>query len=66
SSYAFPGKVAEHHSIDAYMKYEQIHNKIEQAKHILVIGGGSVGIELCGEIATDFKDKHITLVHSQP
>ncbi|CAF1550233.1 unnamed protein product, partial [Didymodactylos carnosus] len=65
SSYAFPGKVAEHHSIDAYTKYEQIHNKIEHAKHTLVIGGGSVGIELCGEIATDFKDKHITLVHTQ-
>lgn len=29
----------------------------------MIIGGGPVGVELAGEIATDFSDKRITVVH---
>jgi len=41
-------------------------NKIKNAKHIVVIGGGPVGIELMGEICTKFPNKKLTLVSSEP
>ncbi|UJR12396.1 hypothetical protein I4U23_016573 [Adineta vaga] len=64
SSYAFPGKVADVQRAQALSRYSFMREQIEQAHQILVIGGGPVGVELCGEIATDFPDKEITLVHS--
>ena len=40
--------------------------QINAAKDIVIIGGGPVGVELAGEIATDTKEKKITLIHSKP
>ncbi|TQV84861.1 NAD(P)/FAD-dependent oxidoreductase [Aliikangiella coralliicola] len=40
------------------------HKSIASAKSILVIGGGAVGVEFAGEIASAFPDKDITLAHS--
>ena len=37
--------------------------KIKSAQSILIIGGGPTGVELAGEIAVDFPDKKLTLVH---
>lgn len=37
--------------------------KIEFADSIMIIGGGSVGVELAGEIAYKWKDKRITIVN---
>jgi NADH dehydrogenase FAD-containing subunit len=44
------------------------HQLIEDAKDIVVIGGGVVGVEMAAEIATTFagKGKTITLIHSRP
>ncbi|MEI8199391.1 MAG: FAD-dependent oxidoreductase [Eubacteriales bacterium] len=39
------------------------HNKLEQSEKIVIIGGGPVGVELAGEIASKFHDKKIVLVH---
>ncbi|CAM9180616.1 unnamed protein product, partial [Ectocarpus fasciculatus] len=39
---------------------------IRDAKTILVVGGGPVGVELVGEIKAHYPDKTVTLVHSQP
>ncbi|UJR17285.1 hypothetical protein I4U23_004179 [Adineta vaga] len=64
SSYAFPGKIAEVQRAQAISHYSSMREQIAQAHRILVIGGGSVGVELCGEVATDFPGKEITLVHS--
>ena len=64
SSYAFPGKVAEIENSRAVDLYRQLHEKIQNAQQILIIGGGPVGVELAGEIATDFPAKEVTLVHS--
>ncbi len=36
--------------------------KVHDAKKILIIGGGPVGVELAGEIADNYKNKEITLV----
>jgi len=40
------------------------HQKLTSARSVLVIGGGVVGVELAGEIASAFPDKVITLAHS--
>ena len=40
-------------------------SKVKLAKEIVVIGGGAVGLEMAGEIATDFPDKSVTVVHSR-
>eukprot|EP01133_Synstelium_polycarpum_P005677 gene5677-6557_t len=44
--------------------YASIRAKIEQATSVLVVGGGAVGVEMAGEVATDFPGKKVTLVHS--
>lgn len=66
SSYAFPGKIAEAEISKGLNLYDNIRAKLQQSHDILIIGGGPVGIELAGEIGTDFPDKNVTLVHSQP
>ncbi len=40
------------------------HNSLASAKSVLVIGGGTVGVEFAGEIASAFPDKEITLAHA--
>ncbi|XP_019053971.1 PREDICTED: apoptosis-inducing factor 2-like isoform X2 [Nelumbo nucifera] len=45
-------------------QYYAENNKIKAAKSILIIGGGPTGVELAGEVATDFPNKKVTLVHS--
>ncbi|KAA8534591.1 hypothetical protein F0562_032150 [Nyssa sinensis] len=37
--------------------------KIKSANSLLIVGGGPTGVELAGEIAVDFPDKKVTLVH---
>ncbi|KAL6563431.1 hypothetical protein OROGR_002390 [Orobanche gracilis] len=37
--------------------------KIKSTKSILIVGGGPTGVELVAEIAIDFPDKKVTLVH---
>lgn len=39
-------------------------DKLSESKEILIIGGGVVGVELAAEIATKYKDKHVTIVHA--
>lgn len=40
------------------------HQSLASAKSVLVIGGGHVGVEFAGEIASAFPDKEITLAHA--
>ena len=40
--------------------------KIKNSKSILIIGGGPTGVELAAEIAVDYLDKKVTLVHNGP
>lgn len=44
-------------------QYQAENKKIKAAKSILIVGGGPTGVELAGEIAVDFPEKKITLVH---
>lgn len=40
-----------------------MNEKVTSAKSILIVGGGPTGVELAGEIAVDFPDKKVTIVH---
>ncbi|PWA65942.1 FAD/NAD(P)-binding oxidoreductase family protein [Artemisia annua] len=44
-------------------QYQAENQKIKAAQSILIVGGGPTGVELAGEIAVDYPDKKITLVH---
>lgn len=46
--------------------YDALATKVKASKNILVVGGGPVGIELCGELAETLPDATITLAHRQP
>ncbi|KAJ3515585.1 hypothetical protein NLJ89_g1666 [Agrocybe chaxingu] len=41
-------------------------NDFAKAKSIVLVGGGSVGVELSGELKDTFPNKAITIVHGQP
>lgn len=47
-------------------QYKEENEKIKSARSILIVGGGPTGVELAGEIAVDFPDKKVTLVHKGP
>lgn len=40
--------------------------KIKHSGSILIIGGGPSGVELAAEIAVNYPDKKVTLVHDRP
>jgi NADH dehydrogenase FAD-containing subunit len=42
---------------------KEMSEKIEVAKRILIVGGGVIGTEVAGELATNTSDKKIILVH---
>ena len=42
-----------------------INGKLDKAECVLVVGGGAVGCETAGELATQFPKKKIILVHSK-
>ncbi|KAF5319265.1 hypothetical protein D9619_008307 [Psilocybe cf. subviscida] len=45
-------------------KWASTRATVKSAKHIVLAGGGAVGIELAGEIRSEYPDKAITIVHS--
>ncbi|KAJ3052497.1 hypothetical protein HDU99_008166 [Rhizoclosmatium hyalinum] len=52
-------------SKDEYVKeMEKVQKAIEKAESVVIVGGGVVGVELAGEIATDFPSKKVTIIHS--
>ena len=64
SSYAVP--IKEEGLVPATRAKELVkyHKELEKAQDVLIIGGGLVGVELTAEIATHYKNKNITLIHS--
>ncbi|XP_051113643.1 uncharacterized protein LOC127239497 [Andrographis paniculata] len=47
-------------------EYRAEHERIRSANSILIVGGGPTGVELSAEIAVDFPDKKVILVHEGP
>ncbi|XP_037307055.2 apoptosis-inducing factor 2 [Pungitius pungitius] len=63
---AFPGKfntVASYRS--AVQAYEDFVKQVQAADSVLVIGGGSTGVEMAAEIKTEYPDKKVVLIHSR-
>ena len=44
-------------------QHADIKAKIDSARHVLIVGGGPVGVELAGEIRDAHPDKRVTIVH---
>ncbi|XP_078386960.1 ferroptosis suppressor protein 1-like [Cetorhinus maximus] len=66
SSGPFPGKFTEPVTMeDAIQIYEDLVKKVREAGRVVVIGGGSAGVEMAAEIKTDYPDKEVTLIHSK-
>lgn len=48
---------------DRLTEFQRENGKIKSSKSVLIIGGGPTGVELAGEIAVDYPEKKVTLVH---
>lgn len=42
------------------------YEKIKSSESVLIVGGGPSGVELAAEIAVDFPEKKVSLVHKGP
>ncbi|KAK8952330.1 hypothetical protein KSP39_PZI003610 [Platanthera zijinensis] len=51
---------------DRLEKFQEDNQKIKCSDSIMIVGGGATGVELAGEIAMDFPEKKVTLVHNGP
>ena len=64
SSYPFPAKYSSYRSGVAKARLEQLHENLSRARSAMIVGGGTVGIELTGELANAFPGLDITIVES--
>ena len=62
SAYPFPAKSDAHDAEDAIDNYRAAYTELTEANRVLLVGAGPVGIELAGEIAAKWPEKHITLL----
>ncbi|MGO3796940.1 MAG: FAD-dependent oxidoreductase [Pauljensenia sp.] len=62
SSYPFPAKYSSSRTVVAKARLEQLHENLAAAHSVLLVGGGTVGIELTGELANAYPDLEITIV----
>ncbi|ONK57512.1 uncharacterized protein A4U43_C09F1260 [Asparagus officinalis] len=51
---------------DRLEQFQEDNHKIKSSESILIVGGGPTGVELAAEIAIDYPDKRISLVHNGP
>lgn len=62
----FPGKVPLGTSMrDAEKLYSECADQVAKSNRIVVIGGGAVGVELVGELASDYPNTKVTLMHNR-
>ncbi|GJM90212.1 hypothetical protein PR202_ga06470 [Eleusine coracana subsp. coracana] len=47
-------------------EFQRDNGKIESSESVLIVGGGPTGVELAGEIAVDYPEKKVTLIHRGP
>lgn len=64
TQYTFPGKVPWWIGTSACTRlYEKIRDNIASSQNVTIVGGGPVGCELAGAIASAFPQKEVTLIH---
>jgi len=59
SSYAFPGKIPATRREDVLAAYTECATDIKESEHIVIAGGGAVGVELAGEIACWYRGEGV-------
>jgi apoptosis-inducing factor 2 len=62
STYPFPAKTNRPDRAGAIAHYRAMHANLARAGRVMLLGAGAVGLELAGEIAVAWPDKHIILV----
>lgn len=62
STYPFPAKYSSSKAIVAKARLEQLHENLAGARSVMLVGGGTVGIEFTGELAHAYPDLDITIV----
>jgi apoptosis-inducing factor 2 len=62
SQYPFPAKSDVDGTVAAHHKVRTAHAALAEARRVLLLGAGPVGIELAGEIKAIWPDKHVTLL----
>lgn len=50
---------------DAEKLYSECADQVAKSNRIVVIGGGAVGVELVGELASDYPNTKVTLMHNR-
>ncbi|HLN06297.1 MAG TPA: FAD-dependent oxidoreductase, partial [Acidimicrobiales bacterium] len=62
SRYPFPAKSDSDRTLDAQDRIRATHRALEQARGVLLLGAGAVGVELAGEIRAIWPEKAVTLL----
>jgi len=65
SSYNSPFKEKNIVNVIRAKHLRECHENLYNAKKVLIIGGGLVGVEIAAEICTHYKDKEIIIIHSK-
>jgi apoptosis-inducing factor 2 len=62
STYPFPAKTDRADAADSIAHYHAMYANLAQADRVMLLGAGAVGLELAGEIAAVWPEKHVVLV----
>src|SRR5664279_182427 len=62
STYPFPANSDQPNTVDAIGRYRVARANLTRAHRVMLLGAGPVGLELAGEIAAVWPEKHIVLV----
>ncbi|RKP36590.1 hypothetical protein BJ085DRAFT_8963, partial [Dimargaris cristalligena] len=65
STYPDPAKMNSFTALQGIETSLLYYQSIRESARVLIIGGGPVGVELAGEIATEYPEKRVILVHNQ-
>ncbi|KAF2737833.1 FAD/NAD(P)-binding domain-containing protein [Polyplosphaeria fusca] len=65
TSFAPPSKVVSTSHTGGQKEFQDMQQKIQDAKRIAVIGGGGVGSQMASDIKDAYRDKDVALIHSR-
>lgn len=65
ATYPFPAKYSSSKSVVARARLAQLHQDLGGARSVMLVGGGTVGIEFAGELAHSFPGLDITIVEKE-